>query len=234
MIIAKPTLFGVIASSGCIGAGVGYIVAWKRLSVQFDKRLEQEMSSMRVYYQNSPGKKYTSPQEAVADLVPEKEAASPLTQHSGAEKIAYDKIVQTTAKKVDELAEKVAEKVVENVELPPQNVFERDETKPFVISQEEFMANERDYIQATLTYYEVDAKLCDENDDLIDEVEATVGLEFIVNFGHESSDENTVHVRSPNLDMDFEIVKSPGSFARDVLGVDETPMETPRSRIRGG
>lgn len=76
------------------------------------------------------------------------------------------------------------------------------ENKPYVISPEAFSASEYDAV--TLTYY-VDGVLEDELGDVVEDVEGTVGLEFINHFDENENDEDTVYVRNERLRTDYEI-----------------------------
>jgi hypothetical protein len=217
-------------SSFVVGGTVGYKLAEKRLSDRFEERLARETQDMREFY-TIHRKKYPNPSVAAAELIP----GTLLTpEEIATENVAYHKIVKGEGYVTSEVVVENAE-VYEGKEIP-QNIFDSrpDPDNPYIISQEDFMQNEGSFEQPTLTYYEKDDKLTDEREDLIDDVDKVVGLEFKVNFGEGSSDENTVHVRNERLRMDFEIVRSEGAYAVEVLGMDEVPMDTPRSRRQRG
>jgi hypothetical protein len=80
------------------------------------------------------------------------------------------------------------------------------------------MENEPDHIQHTLTYFEGDDVLTDEEDQPINETDDTVGNANLLKFGHGSKDNNIVYVRNEKLDLDFEITRSKGSYIKEVLG----------------
>lgn len=93
----------------------------------------------------------------------------------------------------------------------------RDSRYPYIISREEFEENENEYNQNTLTYYEADNTLVDERDQPIQPINTVVG-DRNLKFGHASGDMNIVYVRNENLEVDFEVCRSYGSFAEEVLG----------------
>lgn len=215
------------------GAAVGYKFAEQRLAAEFEERLEKESAKMRVFYRNVPGKKFATPEEAVEELVLAEEASKALKDYTGGDNqaVAYHKVVKSEVK-VDKKPEPTEEPPV-LIDLPPENVFakpERDPEHPYIISQEEFMLNDTGYEQSSLTYYEKDERVTDERDDLIDDVERVLGLDFKVNFGTDSSDPNAVHVRNERLHMDFEINLDKSSYSLEVLGVDPTPVQRPSGR----
>lgn len=219
-----------------VGAFVGFKVAEKRLLAQFDERLQKETEEMRTFYTSVGKKKYTTPQEAAAALVPE-QAGAALVEYQGEDpvKIAYHKIVKS---EVVVEQEPEAETSEPKIEFPTvaQNIFEskRDANKPYIISQEEFMENEPEFEQATLTYYEKGATLADYREDIIEDFDKVIGEDFALSFGTGSSDENSVHVRNEFLKMDFEVIRSENSYEQDVLGVEENPIKNPSARQRRG
>lgn len=227
-----------------MGVGVGYIVANKRLSAEFEERLKRETAEMREFY-TVHRKKYPTPEAAVQELVIPNVAGEALVDYQGNNgKTAYHKVTpKDDVDPEEELAiqAEYGDNIIENVEVfevtsVEHNIFESkpDQNNPYIIDQGTFMENEPEHEQSTLTYYAKDDTLTDEREELIDNVERVVGLDFKVNFGTGSSDERSVHVRNERLAMDFEIVKSDGAYAQEVLGVDEVPIETQRSRRQRG
>jgi hypothetical protein len=226
----SPLILGVIAVGNlAVGAVVGYKVAEKRLSVRFDRRLETETADMREFYTVHPHqKKYPNPAAAVADLIQPSIVEGDVEPP---EKVAYHKIVKSGEyTSEDDPEEELAIEAEVGKEVS-RNVFEEkaDPEQPYIISQEDYMQGEPDFQQATLTYYELDKILTDEREDRIDDINTTVG-EQNIQFGVGSSDENVVHVRNVRLRMDFEIIRSEGAYAKEVLGLDE--MDPPRKMSR--
>lgn len=239
----KSTVKLVVASLSClgIGAGIGYKVAERRLGTKFDERLVREIAEMQTYYTVDARKKYETPQDAVKELIPET-SVDPLGRpEDNGQKVAYHKIVQTEGYLSSEKEEAlVAEHGSVEVTEPDGTVRISGEVHNVfgpnngitVISDDEFLAEEMNYVQSTLTYYELDGVLVDVHDDRIDDVEQHIGTEFRTMFGKKCDDENAVHVRNQRLQLEFEIVRSPGAYVVEVLGED-LPIETPRDRIRG-
>lgn len=92
---------------------------------------------------------------------------------------------------------------------------------PYVINQEEFAENEGGYEQGTLAYYAGCGTLTDEKDQPITNTEDVLGDDIPDLFGHGSGSPHIVFVRSDKLQMDWEIVKSEGTYNTDVLGFKE-------------
>lgn len=74
--------------------------------------------------------------------------------------------------------------------------------KPYVIPPEQFGDNE-EYEQISLTYY-ADQILADENDDIVEDVEETVGFESLNHFVEFEDD--SVFVRNDAMKCDYEIL----------------------------
>lgn len=214
---------GIAVVGAGIGFAVGFKVAERRLGAEFDKRLEEETREMREFY-SSVKQKYETPEEAVAALIPEKkEPEDPRVPNS---RTQYNKIVKETYVDIPDPSEAEIEKAEQ-----ARNVFDdkaRNPDVPYLISQEEFMANDPGYEQATLTYYEKGGVLTDQRDDVIDNPKDVLVPDFATRFGYESSDDNTVHVRNEKLQMDFEVCRSERSYEEDVLGQTDDPVSPHR------
>jgi hypothetical protein len=93
----------------------------------------------------------------------------------------------------------------------------RSSEQPYILSQDEYMDAEPQYSQNSLTFYEKDGVLADNRDQPITDINMVVGLENL-QFGKASGDMNIVYVRNDNLEVDFEILRSVGSYAEEVFG----------------
>lgn len=100
-------------------------------------------------------------------------------------------------------------------------VRNRSEEAPYVISKEEFFRNEEDMTQASLTYFVGDGVLIDSRDDVIENPDVTVGDDNLQRFGHRSEDPNVVYVRNHVMDVEFEISKHEGKYSVVVAGLPE-------------
>ena len=103
-----------------------------------------------------------------------------------------------------------------------KNNNEEDETvvdKPHVISPDEY--GDCDYTTIGLTYYS-DGVLADDEDEIVDNVEDTVGADFAEHFGDYEMD--SVHIRNDRRKCDYEICKDNRSYSA-VTGIDPDNME---------
>ena len=214
-LLLTATAVGLISAG--VGGVVGYKLAERRLTLAFEERISKETAGMRVFYSQAK-QPFDSPEEALAAMV--EEAKQPVSAETP-EKVAYHKIVQTEYP--TETPPGDSSPLV-NFSPPPvdphvQSIFD----KPVVIEQDEFHAQESGYGQGTLTYYEEDGALADEADQLIESINDVVGQENMYKFGYMSSDPNVVHVRNPRLQLEWEVIRNPGSYAREVQGMVDDP-----------
>lgn len=95
----------------------------------------------------------------------------------------------------------------------------RETPGPYVLHVDEFNANENEWDQAELTFFEGDGVLCDVRDDPIPAIDKVVGEGNLFRFGHGGADKDTVYVRNEDMKMEWEITRSDGKFAEVVLGI---------------
>jgi len=100
-------------------------------------------------------------------------------------------------------------------------VAARTTKRPYILSHDEFMANEKDYTQITATYYAGDEVLVDAADDQpLIKPEISIGMNNL-QFGLWSKDQNVVYVRNDKLETEFEVLYHEGKYAEVVLGLTE-------------
>jgi hypothetical protein len=87
----------------------------------------------------------------------------------------------------------------------------------YVLSVDEFVVNESEYSQTTLTYYEGDEILCSEDDKPVYNWQEVLGE---LKFGHGSNDQNIFYVRNHKLKAEYEIIRDRGHFQIEVLGAE--------------
>lgn len=230
----KLLVAGALIACFIGGGAVGAKLMEKKLIAEFDERLEKEMEDVRNFYGVVHKKQYPTPADAVNDLIIP-EAAEALAAYKGRDaggKIAYHKIVKTVETKSEETEnEEVASPEIE------VNVFDqhrKDRGEIYIITEEEYLQNDSNYVQSTVTFYKKDLVLTDEREEPIENYKSIIGEEAGESFGTNEDDPNVVHVRNKKLQIDFEVCLSEGSYAHEVLGADEE-IETPRARMnRGG
>lgn len=92
----------------------------------------------------------------------------------------------------------------------------RVSSEPYVIHQEEFIADEMDYRQETLTYYQGDDIMADPQDVPVYDY---TGLMGELKFGHGSGSPEIVYIRNEAIHMEWEILLHTGKFEEEILGL---------------
>jgi hypothetical protein len=211
-LLLTVTAVGLISAGA--GAVVGYKIAERNLTVHFEERILKETAGMRVFYSQAK-QPFDTPEEALAAMTDKTEEPD-----GEREQIAYHKIVKSEYEGTKpEDSSPVVEFAPPPVDAHVQNIFDT----PIVIPEDEFHSQESGYMQGTLTYYVQDGALCDETDELIEALDETVGQKNMSQFGHMSTDENVVHIRNPRLQLEWEVIRNAGSYARDVQGMVDPP-----------
>lgn len=236
--LRSPRMAGlVILTCGVAGAGfVGWKLAQRHYSKKFEQDLTREVEAAHNFYSrmNKAGA-FATPEEAAktlhvvtpeedAHILKAEEATEALKTYQG-KKTDYNRVEKATEALNTVVPETVKSNVFVNGKpLNPEEfdydteLKSRTEDAPFVISFDEFAQNESELPQTTFTYYQGDDVLTDEKDDIILDVEGTVGSDNLLRFGAGSDDPNTVYIRNPKTGIEFEVTRSEGKFGEEVGG----------------
>lgn len=178
---------GVVFLAGGI---VGSVVTWKLVKTKYEQIANEEIESMREYYDNK--KKKLTEENA----------------HEAGKIIAdglNDGLKNPDKLSVQEIRDKVQELGYINDEIMSKKKEEvkSDMKKPYVVVPEETW--EQDYPTITLTYYEGDGVLADEHDKIIGNADELVGEDFASHFGEYEDD--SVYIRNDDLQVYYEILR---------------------------
>jgi hypothetical protein len=95
-----------------------------------------------------------------------------------------------------------------------------DKSKPYVVPVQEFLENESNWSQSTLTYYEGDDTLADDKDAIMDDRSRLVLVGTnLSDFGKLSDSENSVYIKNEKMMLYIEVVKSEGKYSEEVAGL---------------
>ena len=233
----------VLSAAG--GAAISHILTKRHVKKQYMELLDEEIENAKVFYQkkNKVGD-FASP-ESLAEVYsdesegvkgdPDVDDATMAEAVRLVQDLAYSSPLGEDAEITSEIE---TEEVVEVKASIRRNIFDnksevelefnleeeipnRSPNEPYILSHDEYYEGEMDYSQNSLTFHEEDEVLCDDSDVPIRNVATMIG-EDNLRFGFGSKDANIVYVRNDSLEADFEIVRSFGSYAKEVLGfVDE-------------
>jgi len=90
----------------------------------------------------------------------------------------------------------------------------------YLVTKEEHFENAHEFDMVTLTYYAGDNVLADENDQPVEAFAEAIGTPDNLQFGRWSEDAKIVYIRNEKLAIEYEILKSDGRYAIEVLGLD--------------
>lgn len=230
-------LFAFGVACWCGGGALAYSLTKTALEEKHEQILDQEIEQAKRYYarknktgdfadptklaegyQSEEGKDL---QKAVDDLgysqklqVPQEEKAAPQV----IEKNVFDESVEEHNKMMEEYEEYRQKREMSR--------------KGFIISADEFLENEIEYEQATLTYFQGDDVLADDKDEYIRDADAVVGDDNLNHFGFLSKDNNILYIRNDRLKTMYEVVHSSGEYKKEVLGFIEHTDRPGKSKLR--
>lgn len=203
------------------GVGGGYLY----LKPKFDSELQEEVDATRAYYKEKFEK---SPGGKKAEEVILKNQKGEVISEDEEVPVGYDDVLayKNRGKDDDFIEErinynKVADYTKENKVAfgeTPEGLKQREgETPPYVISDIEMYNDMLEYDKVTLSYYEGDDTLSDDDDFIIADVDAIIGTANLESFGVSCEDPDMLHIRNERLGSDYEIIRTPSSYADIVL-----------------
>ncbi len=182
-----------------VGLAIGSAVSYIYNSKKFNEQLDDEIEKTKSYYEN----KYSKTEESVEkDETVEEPINAEKTEEYLKMVNRYDSpAVKNDEKETNKIKATFYDPLTDEIEeVEVEGNMTNDELKPYVISPDEF--GETDYKIISLNYY-ADKVLTDEFDNIIDDVEGTVGEASLDTFGEYEDD--TVFVRNDSLEIDYEI-----------------------------
>jgi hypothetical protein len=84
-------------------------------------------------------------------------------------------------------------------------------TRPYVISEDEFMTNEPGHEQTTSVYYEGNQVLLDEIDEVVEDIDYSVGKQNLRCLEGENG-QDIVYIRNDAISLDYEVVREAGPY----------------------
>ena len=181
------------------GAAVGSVVTWQYTKKKYEQIAQEEINSVKetfskLYVKKEKVKNKDNESEEINNVrtIVERAKDKPSIVEYAAK---LRKQGYTNYSNTDSLSE-------------DSNVFEEEvdenmiNDKPYVISPDEFGEFD-DYDTISLTYY-ADQVLTDDDDELVEDIEETVGFESLNTFGQYEDD--SVFVRNDRFKCDYEIL----------------------------
>lgn len=206
-----PSLIGAVSFAG--GIGVGYILASKSLN----DKCEEVQTDVQLEFDFSDGSELEA---EIKDYI--RDRGRIVIEVNDQDQVVNTEDLEDTTMSPKDVSE--YEPVMRSVFAGNDDTWDLDketasrtESSPYVIHRDEFFSEESGYIQTSLTYYELDDILCDEDDSPVYNHAEVIGP---FKFGHGSGDPNVFYVRNESRRGEYEILKHSGSYAKEVLGLE--------------
>lgn len=164
-----------------LGAAIGSFVSWQILKNKYKQISDQEIADVKARYVEIYGDK----EENQTPEFPESELAEKIKDAK-----EYAAILAT-------------EKYVNYSDVKEPEV---NTAKPYMVDATDYSD---DFDLVTLTYYN-DGILADENDDIIEDLENTVGVDFAKYF--EDGLDDSVYIRNDISKLEYEILRDERNF----------------------
>jgi len=223
----------------CIGAGTGYLIAKKVLEEQYAQIAQIEIDSVKKVFNNR--KTDYEDTEAEDELSREEYEK---------QKIAYNEMTKNYMRESLGMRDTVNDLLDDTAEWDPQeetltdsagyteDQYVNDETErdlsdvdrsaPYLINDREYSDEFDHHDKISLYYYIYDDVLCDENEDIIEEIDETVGWDCFKVL----EEQTTAWVRNEPLSIDYEICRVSNSYAQAFHGINMNENLSPRERYQ--
>lgn len=232
-------VFGGIVVGAGLGTTLGFIFSRRMLETKYNQLAEEEIEEMRQHYQDKMlAYEAVSQKPELEEIIKEQgyRVTPPMAVTPPAAVVeAVEEALREDEEEIEDAELVDEEPEVRNIfreaeKIDPEELEDdwdihrertrRSPTKPYVIHRDE--RDERStYIETTFTYYAEDDVLCNERDEVLDRDERNqlIGEANLNRFGHGSGDPSIVYIRNDHLELDFEVVLSPNSYAEEVHGL---------------
>lgn len=217
----NQTKIAAIFLTGVAVGGIGtYWAVTSHTKKKYEAILDTEIAQVKEHYRVIHKKdSYDTPEDLLAERL-EKESAKE-------EKAEY--LERVSAYEIDgERGEVTKDRVETRVD---RSIFDysqlgntkeasvSDKAAAYPISYEEFDGENPHYTKTTLTYYKPDETVADEMDDVIQDVDSTLGPEGLTSFGKiDPNNPDTTYIRNDVLKVDYEVIIEERSYREVVIG----------------
>jgi len=180
-----------------LGVAVGSVVTWRYVEKKYEQIAQDEIDSVKEVFSKREAE-FTEDTEARIKADNAKEKPSVIEYASRLREQGYTNYSDMADEKPEEMKE--APMTVDKPEEVKEESMDID--IPYVIPPEEFGEFD-DYEKVGLTYY-ADQVLTDDDDELVGDIEDTVGFDSLSHFGEYEDD--SVFIRNDRLKCDYEIL----------------------------
>jgi len=233
------------------GGGVGWIVTKRVLEMKYDKLIEEEIQSVKDTFEaRRPRSMSKEDAEKIASTKVTSER--PNNPAGVLSRSSLDNNPYEQAKRQYNLAGIDLSKVEPDGEPDEDSDEDEDDepddgelrdaagkteqdmldltkvnrTMPYLINDQEFTDEFDHHDKVSLYYYRLDDVLTEENEEIIDDIETTVGYDALATLDKQT----TVWVRNEPLGIDYEIIGINKTYSETVLGIKADAALSPRER----
>jgi hypothetical protein len=240
-------LASVAVVSASIGATIAVVVTRRILKTKYERLITEEVREARAYYSKRFKTGEFADPTVLAEGIEDEAVSDELNPETAMIKDAV-KIMETQEYvSYDKKAPKSepTEQVIHADVSVQQNIFKihsddsefdldaeldkKSAGKPYIIEVEEFLENDAENTQVTLTWYEGDGVMVDDRDQAVRNHVGAIGEENL-KFGYGSKDPNTVYIRNDRFKADYEIIRSEQKYAEVVHGFREPKARMGKTR----
>lgn len=195
-----------------LGAATGALVANKYLKTKYEKIADEEIASVKAVYWTK-----TNPEAAAYAKKDVEYTEEVYKQHQQAAKSAAEQAKEKPD--IVKYAEKLHKEGYTNYSATAKPDTP-DLGEPYVIPPEDFGEFD-DYEKISLIYW-ADQVLTDDNNEVVEDLEGSVGIDSLTTFGEYEDD--SVFVRNSRLRCDYEILLDQRNF-EDVIHAGPKRLE---------
>ena len=179
-----------------VGAFIGSAATWQYVKKKYEKIAEEEIQSVKDVFSKKEN-----------DMNDRLSVANNLLKENLKNKVIVEEEIDSTPD-IDEPEEHEDYEKVLKENRYYQESEKKYEDRPYVIAPEEF--GELDYNIIGLVYY-ADDVIADDNDEIIDNIDSTIGNDAVSHFGE--YDDDAVYIRNDTLKCDYEILRSEREYS---------------------
>lgn len=175
------------------GAVIASAVTWKITKDKYEQIAQEEINSYKEHLRKKSEKTGTESESGVKVIV------------TKAEPEVYNKLAA--------MYDRASDSLYENQEKGEPSTM----NAPYTISYDEF--GEKDYETVGMTYYADKVLVEDITDEVVEDIDGTIGYDSLLRFGE--YEEDMLYVRNDDLRVDYEISLSDRSYHSDINPASE-------------
>lgn len=201
------------------GAAVGSVTTWYLVKKKYEQFADEQIESVKAAFSHKPEKDSKACTDEEPEEEPRQKRHGRYPWNADVEKREYANYVSEVSKTgytnddlEADLDQKYDDIILANREREKEEAA-MDDDQPYVISPEDYSESD-EYEKITLFYY-ADDVLTDDQTQLLDDPDNTVGTDFASHFGEYEAD--SVFVRNDRLRCDFEILLDEDTYANIIM-----------------